>query len=771
MDFDEFLLKTANSKLLNPKYIPTLIAVFGKKSHGKSIEKCCEEFLKDVKENVQPRQTTGSYLKEIYKFFWEKYPELPPVSGKGQRKVLTDYFVKLYEKREDIDDKIDRSQSLTKDENIEETEQAMTQEDKSLLNTSYSIPKRNYDALRQSPRQNLLDPKLVDHEFIECEKEFIGREKELSNIIELLHPDRNRIIAIYGIGGVGKTALAMEAAYRCLEAREIREKRLNPENINYQIPSNMPEFDVFIFISAKRQNFIDGKITESQAFARTLQEIHRDLFKFFEIPFSLCSREEQLNTIKNQLEKQRSLLIIDNLEDLERPDLSQLIKFINELPPSTWTILTSRQDIGFLSISLESLEKNDAILLMEQQVKCKKTDTDILTTKEKNQIYQVTGGVPLCIIHFIHCLSNGERFNDVINKYQNIDREIIGKFLFEDEIKKLRKEEFAYRILLSISLFALAPTGDSLIYVADLDKEDNALIEKSFEQLFDLSFVSKQARKFGDSSVGCYKVISLTAVYVKQELEKNKDLRQQLTRRWIAWHKKYLSEHLDNKNKDQRLRVYKEKIEPEWKNFSKVLLYCKDNFLYDDIKDLWFSRLNNFANISGEWNSRLSWLKWIEDAAASRGDHQTRIKAMAYRSRTLLLQSSSENLEKAYQLLLQSWEQKDCVQEFRTTDYIANHLAGVCVRLKRYNEAHQWLNREQEILDSSTSNLTQNEILKYQTFINRERGEIYFNDGKLEEAESLCEFILRSRIEEFRDKNYASRLLADIIIAKEDESR
>jgi len=30
---------------------------------------------------------------------------------------------------------------------------------------------------------------------------------------------------------------------------------------------------------------------------------------------------------------------------------------------------------------------------------------------------------------------------------------------------------------------------------------------------------------------------------------------------------------------------------------------------------------------------------------------------------------------------------------------------------------------------------------------------------------------LRSKIEEFRDKNYASRLLADIIIAKEDESR
>ena len=62
MDFNEFLLKIAKSKLLNPRYILTFIAVFGKEGQGKSIQKCGEEFLND-----QPRQTTDSYLKEIYK--------------------------------------------------------------------------------------------------------------------------------------------------------------------------------------------------------------------------------------------------------------------------------------------------------------------------------------------------------------------------------------------------------------------------------------------------------------------------------------------------------------------------------------------------------------------------------------------------------------------------------------------------------------------------------------------------------------------------------
>ena len=89
MSFDEFLIEIARLKLLNPKYIPTFIAIFGQEGRGKSIEKCCEEFLKDINGNAQPKQTTDSYLKEIYKFFWEKYPELIPVCGKGQRKVLT----------------------------------------------------------------------------------------------------------------------------------------------------------------------------------------------------------------------------------------------------------------------------------------------------------------------------------------------------------------------------------------------------------------------------------------------------------------------------------------------------------------------------------------------------------------------------------------------------------------------------------------------------------------------------------------------------------
>lgn len=51
--------------------------------------------------------------------------------------------------------------------------------------------------------------------------EFVGREKEIKQIFDLLRPppqSRHHLIVIDGIGGVGKSALALEVAHRCLRA-------------------------------------------------------------------------------------------------------------------------------------------------------------------------------------------------------------------------------------------------------------------------------------------------------------------------------------------------------------------------------------------------------------------------------------------------------------------------------------------------------------------------------------------------------------------------
>lgn len=71
---------------------------------------------------------------------------------------------------------------------------------------------------------------------------FIGREEEIARLLELLSTRHAaHLVSVDGIGGVGKTTLVLEAAYRCLHASHNNEAFLG-----------IPTFDVIIFTSAKR---------------------------------------------------------------------------------------------------------------------------------------------------------------------------------------------------------------------------------------------------------------------------------------------------------------------------------------------------------------------------------------------------------------------------------------------------------------------------------------------------------------------------------------
>lgn len=255
---------------------------------------------------------------------------------------------------------------------------------------------------------------------------------------------------------------------------------------------------------------------------------------------------------------------------------------------------------------------------------------------------------------------------------------------------------------------------------------------------------------------------------------------KELADRWINYYQIYLSEVVGTSRREDRHLNYG-RITPEWKNILRVLMYCKDlansnrdqNIYYNEVKKLWF-KVNNYANLRGEWYQRYDWLRWLYKIAVKKKDDVTKIETMIYLGRTLLLQSRSENLQRAYNYLIKAWEDRDLVS-FRMQDYIANHLAGVCIRMYRLDEdkkylveAHEWLNKQQSLLDNAKG-LLNREKISYQIYIDRERAEVYLYQKDYEQVELLCEKVIdnAAEIDNCRSQNYAYQLQAEVFIDQE----
>jgi LuxR family glucitol operon transcriptional activator len=120
--------------------------------------------------------------------------------------------------------------------------------------------------------------------------EFIGREREKARVWEAL-TSRWPLTCIDGIGGIGKTALALEVAGECLQAS--RSKILTDD---------IPTFDGFVWATAKDRELVLSDVLD--AVARTL-----DYPGITQQPL-----EQKEESVRKLLQEKRYLLIVDNFE-------------------------------------------------------------------------------------------------------------------------------------------------------------------------------------------------------------------------------------------------------------------------------------------------------------------------------------------------------------------------------------------------------------------------------------------------------------------------
>ena len=308
---------------------------------------------------------------------------------------------------------------------------------------------------------------------------FVGREEELTKLRVLLSPnDRIWTIVIDGIGGIGKSALALEIAHRYLS--------------EYNFLLEEEKFQAIIWISAKDSILTADGIKNRFQSTNTLNDIFRQISVVLgEKEISQHNFNEQGLLINHALGQRRTLLIIDNLETI---DDERVNSFIRELPSPTKCIVTTRHRIDVADpIRLSAMPRKDAFSLINQE--CSKKDIQ-LDDAQIELLYRRTAGVPLAVVWSIAQISyRGFGVDKVLRRLGDAKGDI-ARFCFENAIERIRDNP-AYKILISLALSSNSMSRSEIGSIADLSELDR---DEGLVALEHLSLINKISLRYLSSS-------------------------------------------------------------------------------------------------------------------------------------------------------------------------------------------------------------------------------------------------------------------------------
>ncbi|MEH2206782.1 MAG: NB-ARC domain-containing protein [Nostoc sp.] len=569
--------------------------------------------------------------------------------------------------------------------------------------------------------------------------EFIGREADMKKLLERLSPKHGaHMITVHGIGGVGKTALVLAAAYLCLEASN--------EN-----SSDAPKFDAIIFTSAKQQELIPDMILQRQQGQRNLREIFRVIANALNDSTIIQSPpNDQFERVRQCLSKQRTLLIVDNMETIE--DRDEVIEFLYNLPICVKVVITTRERIALLPISLRNLPLNDGLQLIQQQAEEKGIT---IQDADSSLLYDRTGGIPLAIVYALGQVSSGYSLNFVLEQLLASATGDVARFCFEKSVQGMKGEP-SHKLLMSLAIFPDAPIQAAVAEVAGLtsdpDSVNNGLVRLQQLSLVNLNPETKR-----------YEMLSLTREYALAQLAAYPDFEREARMRWVRW---YLDFAYSYGGEDWEKWIHYNRLKEEEGNLRAVLYWCKNQDHYAEIRDLWLL-LNHYANLYAYWGDRLDWLQWLIEQSERRGEWSSLVKFMIRKTWLLIRECSPQSLTQADEILQRAWVLRDRADSCVQAD-LAESMARLRIRQNNYPDARHWLMVEEKL--AINANLDERQHIRYFIPVLYHRAEILYSEGEYLLTKKLFQDVMKSaeKINWHRVINSAQNWLADIAIEQGD---
>lgn len=324
-------------------------------------------------------------------------------------------------------------------------------------------------------------PVLIKHNLPELQHKnttFIGRKEELNKLNKFLESERVNLISICGPGGLGKTALALEACDKLIsEEKDI--------------------FDKIVFFTFKTDDLLNkGNISE-------YENSFNGLIKLVDTEFDYQC--DTLDEVVEFLDENKTLLILDNTESISKDEILDFYYQFNNAK----FVLTSRVGLGEVEtrINLKKLKKQESIFLFRKLAEIEDIGDDVDISEIKLEELVSALETPLGIKWSIVKISEGISIEEILTHKDEL-LEFCTKGVFEN----INNETEKILVLLYDTNNSLTIGQISVFTELEIDKVQESINELERRSLL---IKKREKSKYEES----YELVEQGKEYIKKNIE------------------------------------------------------------------------------------------------------------------------------------------------------------------------------------------------------------------------------------------------------------
>lgn len=327
---------------------------------------------------------------------------------------------------------------------------------------------------------------------------FIGRKSTLSLLINLLSDAKGaKVVAITGLGGIGKTALAREVSI---------------------LATQRGVFKDVLWESAKQHEFIGAKIqTPSSSIGILLPVLtsYAHQLGIEQPPLQLALLKRQLQEV---LQTRTCLVVLDNLETVaEGREAAATLHQLVAGSPGSRALITSRErlsDESYLyDYRIEGLAETETLELLRSDATQRGAHSMLSNQQLIKQVHRVTGGMPLAIVLIVSQYLMGIALDEELERLKRAtNEEELYRFIYFD--LWLHLPEVAQKLLITLGTFA---TGALRMMVQHYTRFDDDTLLSAVRDLNHVSLLEMRASPVAQHQL--YDIHPMTRWFVNSPLE------------------------------------------------------------------------------------------------------------------------------------------------------------------------------------------------------------------------------------------------------------